>query len=185
MFRRHKTMTERFVIGIISSPFGVKGFVKVRSSSGETDHLLKLQSVIICKDGKERELHIEEIALSAPPVVHIKFIGIDSPEAAKALSGAQLIVSRAQAAPLDEGEFYVEDLKGLPVQSDKGEVIGHVTDIIEGNDELVEIKIIKSGLMRLVPFRKEFFSEINPKEGRLTLHDIWILDLDDDPGHLD
>ena len=178
-------MTERFVIGIIGSPFGVKGFVKVRSCSGETGHFLKLQSVIVGKDGKEQEYHIDEVSISAPPAVLIKFNGIDSPEAAKTINGAQLITARDQAAPLDKDEFYIEDIKGLPVQSNKGEIIGHVTDIIEGHGELIEIKILKSGLMRLVPFRKEFFSEINPKKSRLVLHDIWILDLDDRSSHLD
>ena len=35
-------------------------FEKVRPCSGEIDHLLKLQSVIVSKDGKERLLQIEE-----------------------------------------------------------------------------------------------------------------------------
>ncbi|MCL2266776.1 MAG: ribosome maturation factor RimM [Treponema sp.] len=172
-------MTERFIIGIIGSPFGVKGFVKVRSSSGEVDHFLKLQSVIVNKDNKEREYQIDEIAVCAPPVVHIKFKGIDSPESAKTLSGAQLIVSREQAAPLsDKDEFYIEDLKGLPVQSDKGEIIGHVTDIIDGGSgNLMEIKLIVSSDMRFIPFRKEFFSVIDPENGILILQDLTIMDI--------
>ena len=171
-------MTERFVIGIIGAPHGIKGFVKVRSCSGEIGHFQKLDSVIISKDGKEQVLKINETSTSVLPVVLIKFKGIDSPEAAKALNGAQMIVSREQAAPLDEGEFYIEDLKGLPVQSDNGEVIGHVTDIIEGGGgELVEIKLIMSDDTRFIPFRKEFFSIIDPENGKLVLQDLTILDI--------
>ena len=165
-------MTEKFVIGLAGAPFGVKGFIKIHSCSGEIDHLLKLQSVIISKDGKERVLQIEECTASAgyassPPAVLMRFAGIGTPEEAKTLSGAQLLADRGQAAPLRAGEFYVEDLKGLPVITEKSETIGCITDIIEGGGgELAEIKL-NSGEKCLVPFRKEFFSEINPE--RLTL----------------
>ena len=162
-------MTEKFVIGLAGAPFGVNGFIKIHSCSGEIDHLLKLQSVIVSKDGKERLFKIEECngCASSPPAVLMRFSGIDTPEAAKALNGAQLLAGREQAAPLKGGEFYVEDLKELPVLSDSGELIGHVTDIIEGGGgELAEIKLT-GGEKCLIPFRKEFFSEINPE--RLTL----------------
>ena len=166
-------MTEKFIAGIAGSPFGVKGFVKIRPLSGEIDHLLKLKSVIIYKDGKERLLQIEESAPS-PPFVLIHFEGIDTPEDAKTLNGAQLIVDREQAAPLGDGEFYIEDLKELPVVSENGELIGNVTDIVEGGGgELVEIKLV-NGDKHLVPFRKEFFFEINPEKGRLVLQDFSI-----------
>jgi len=166
-------MTERFIIGTVGVPFGVKGFVKIRSASGETEHLIKLQSVIVSKDGKERLFQIAEC--SSSPLA-MRFKGIDSPESAKTLSGARLIGSRDQAVPLGDGEFYIEDLKGLPVLSEEGEIIGHVADIIEGHGELVEIKrlVLTSYDLNdekcLVPFRKEFFSEISPENGRLVLN---------------
>ena len=172
-------MTEKFIIGQVGSPFGVKGFVKVRSSSGETAHLLNLCSVIISNDGKERILQIEESAPAsgkAAETVLMRFKGIDSPEAAKTLNGAQLLAGRDQAAPLGKGEFYIEDLKGLPVTTENGEIIGSITDIIEGGGgELAEIKL-SGGEKRLVPFRKEFFAEISPEKGRIVLQNLWILE---------
>jgi len=168
-------LTDKFIIGIVGAPFGIKGFVKVRPLSGEIDHILKLQSVTISKDGKEKILHIEEIC-SAPPVVHIRFKGIDSPEAAKTLTGAQLIVGRDQAAPLAPGEYYIEDLKGLPVLSDRDEILGHVADIIEGGGgELIEVELT-SGEKRLIPFRKDFVTEISLKDRKVVLTNLWILD---------
>jgi len=151
-------LIEKFVIGLIGSPFGVKGFVKVRSLSGEIDHLLKLQSVIVSKDDKELLYQIEESAPAGTPgSVLIRFRGIDSPEAAKTLNMAQLLVSRDQAAPLGDGEFYIEDLKGLPVTAEDGDTIGIITDIIEGGGgDLAEIKLA-NGEKILIPFRKEFF----------------------------
>ena len=168
-------MTEKFIIALVGSPFGVKGFVKIHPCSGEIEHLLKLESVIINKDKKERFVKIAEIT-PAPPSVLMRFEGIDSPEKAKTLSGAQLLAGREYAAPLGEDEFYIEDLKGLPVIIKNGETIGVLTDIIEGGGgELAEIKL-STGEVRLVPFRREFFSEIDPKKGRLILQNTWILE---------
>jgi 16S rRNA processing protein RimM len=168
-------LTEKFIIGQIGSPFGVKGFVKVRSLSGETGHLLKLESVIVSKDGKEQTLRIEESTESAGSVL-MRFAGIDSPEKAKTLTGAQLIADREQAASLEEGEHYIEDLKGLYVITSSGENIGIIMDIIEGGGgDLAEIKL-SNGEKRLVPFRKEFFSEISPEQGRVVLQNLWILE---------
>jgi len=168
-------MTEKFIIGLVGSPFGVNGFLKVHSCSGEIDHLLNLSSVIVSKGGKEKLLKVEETAPALPSVL-VRFAGINSPEAAKELTGAQLLAGRDKAAPLNEGEFYIEDLKGLPVTADNGDVIGQITDIIEGGGgELAEIKL-SGGEIRLVPFRKEFFPEIDPVNSRIVLKNLWILE---------
>jgi len=194
-------MTDKFIIGVVGAPFGVKGFVRVRSFSGEIEHLLSLKSVTINKDGNEKRLDIEESTpANTASTVLMRFKGIDSPEAAKTLNSTQLLAGRDEAAPLNKGEFYIEDLKGLQVfaksltQGTQGEVepsvrgdtgknkgeefqiIGVITDIIEGGGgDLAEIKLI-SGEKRLVPFRKEFFSEINPAKSRVVLQNLWILE---------
>ncbi|WP_461247365.1 ribosome maturation factor RimM [Treponema sp. R6D11] len=168
-------MTEKFIIGLVGTPFGVKGFVKVKPCSGETDHLLNLKSILVSKDGREQTLQIEEITPASPHVL-IRFAGIDTPEKAKTLTGSQLIAGRDQAAPLSDGEFYIEDLKGLSITAENGEAIGSITDIIEGGGgELAEVKL-SNGEKRLVPFRKEFFSYICPQEGRVVLKNLWVLE---------
>ena len=171
-------------MGVVGAPFGVKGFVKIHSMSGEIDHLLKLKQVILRHDEKETLVNIEETAASGL-VALMRFSGIANPEAAKALAGAELLTDRKNASPLAPGEFYIEDLKGLAVVSAlpdnamSGAVnqqIGFIKDIIEGgNGELAEIKLTSSEL-RLVPFRKEFFPEIDLEKGRVVMENLWILE---------
>ena len=188
-------MTEQFVAGIIGAPYALNGFVKVKPFSGETEHLLKLKSVTIRQDGKERLLNIEESSAisgtrNAGSTLVMRFAGYDSPEAVKALHGAELLVDRKNAAPLQLDEFYVEDLKGLAVRAavninneangnndgEEGEILGHITAIIEGGGgDLAEIRL-NNGQTRLVPFRKEFFTDIKPEKGRILLKNIWVLE---------
>jgi 16S rRNA processing protein RimM len=167
-------LTDRFVAALVGLPFGLKGFVKVRPLSGESGHIRALPSVLLRLGGIEGVYEVEEITgTDAAPMV--KFRGIDSPEAARSLTGAELLVDRAQAAPLKPGEFYVEDLRGLPVFLPGGEPVGEITDVIEGGGgSLIELRL-PSGDLRLVPFRDEFFGDVNPRENRAVLLERWIL----------
>jgi 16S rRNA processing protein RimM len=171
-------MTETFTAGLVGAPFGLKGFVKVKSLSGETEHLLRLSSVSLRQEGGERIREIEEAVPALPgPFVLIKFRGIDSPEAAKTLNGAEILVKREEAAPLKSGEYYIEDLKGLAVYAaPAGEILGLIVDVIEGGGgNLAEIRL-NNGESRLIPFRGEFFGEIDLVERRAELLQRWILE---------
>jgi 16S rRNA processing protein RimM len=181
------------VVGLVGAPFGLKGFVKVRPFSGEIDHLLKLTSIIVRHNNRE-ELRELEGASPMPPGLVLKFKGIDSPESAKTLRGAELITGREQASPLKPGEYYVEDLRGLAVvvadtgyagQNTPGakapggqntEIVGYITTIVEGGGgDLVEIRL-PAGEFRFVPFRKEFFAPIDLASGRVILLEWRILE---------
>jgi 16S rRNA processing protein RimM len=108
--------------------------------------------------------------------VLIRFAGIDSPEKAALLKGAEIIAPRENAAPLKEGEYYVEDLKGLEVIDREGKALGHIVAVMEGGGgNLAEVKLI-SGVVRLAPFRKEFFGDVDLEEGKIVLLESFVLD---------
>jgi 16S rRNA processing protein RimM len=168
-------VTEKFTVGTISAPFGVKGFVKIRIFSGETEHLLGLTEAVLRQNDTEKTFTVEETTPQGDSLL-MKFKGIDSPEAAKSLSGAEIVADRAHAAPLKPGEFYIEDLKGLNVTDQTGEILGTISDIIEGGSgELAELKL-NTGETRLVPFRNEFFGRISLEDKRAILLEKWILE---------
>jgi 16S rRNA processing protein RimM len=169
-------MTKRFVAGVVGAPFGLKGFVKVKPFSGEIDHLLKLKSVTLRQGEQERVFGIEESA-AIPPALAIRFAGFHTPEAVRTLKGAELMVERKDAAPLQTGEFYIEDIKGLSVLlADGAEPLGHIIGIIEGGGgDLAELRL-QNGETKLVPFRKEFFTNIDLEKKQLILHNHWVLE---------
>jgi 16S rRNA processing protein RimM len=207
--------SDYFATARIGAPFGLDGRFKVESLSGETAHILALKTVRVVPGtnpskkaaGTISAEYAVEAAYENP--LSLKLKGIDSPEAAKALKGAEIVVPRAEAAPLEPGEFYIEDLKGLEVYEEikttndtndtnnisegrkdgnpsvreVGEVrgfIGKITDIIEGGGGFLAEVELASGEKRLIPFREEFFGQMRPETGRLVLKNTWILDLDGD-----
>jgi 16S rRNA processing protein RimM len=168
-------VTDQFVVALVGAPFGLKGFVKVQSLSRETDHLKRLRSVVLRREKAEGLYEVEETS-GASRFFLMKFKGIDTPEAAKGLQGAELVTDRAHAAPLKAGEFYIEDLRGLEVVSVSGVALGRVRDVIEGGGgELAEVRL-PGGELRLVPFRQEFLGDINLKTGKAVLLKEWILE---------
>jgi 16S rRNA processing protein RimM len=168
-------LTKRFVAALVGAPFGVKGFVKAKPLSGELEHLARLDAAVLRRLDNETLFPIEEIRLAGNALL-IKFRGIETPEAAKTLSGAELLVDRDHAAPLGEDEYYVEDLRGLPVCNAQGTKLGEILDVLEGgNGQLLELRL-PGGATRLVPFMNEFFGEVDPEQRRAVLLAEWILE---------
>ncbi|MDR1127973.1 MAG: 16S rRNA processing protein RimM [Treponema sp.] len=184
-------MTERFVAGLLGAPFGLEGFIRLRSLSGESAHLFGLKKACLRLPDGERVYEVERIAGSGARLL-VKFRGVDSPEAAVLLRGAALLVGRDEAAPLGENEFYEEDLRGIRVVAARegpvsgagggsadcgdGEFLGTVAGVLEaGGGRLLELRL-PGGELRLVPFRDEFFGEVDPEKGRAVLRCRWILE---------
>ncbi|MDA8424879.1 MAG: ribosome maturation factor RimM [Treponema sp.] len=103
------------------------------------------------------------------------FAGYDSPEAARALTGMEIVVSRDKAAPLGPNEWYVTDLVGLELVSE-GQALARVVSVLEGgSDPWLEAEL-PEGRRALVPFRKEFVGAVDIPAGRIELLAPWLLE---------
>lgn len=71
-----------------------------------------------------------------------RFAEIADRNAAEALRGTELTVSRSSLPPLGEGEYYHIDLIGLPVTSDAGATVGVVVAVENfGAGDILEIEM--------------------------------------------
>ena len=152
-------MKERLVIGIIRTSYGINGFVKVKSISGECNHFMKLNEVYIRKRSTISKHDIEEVTTQGNDLL-LKFKGIDSPEKAKELNGAEILVPREDACHVEEDEFYYGDLCDCRIVFD-GQVIGEIRSVIDsGPVSLLEIKKI-DGKTVLIPFTKKYIGHVD------------------------
>lgn len=164
-----------FVTALIEKPFALKGFVRVRALAGETAHIAALKSVILRKDGAETVREVED-KFENGAGIFLKFRGTDTPEAARALCGAEILVPRGEAAPVGPGEYYIEDLKGAELFLPDGSSAGFICDVVEGGGGFLLEVPLSTGKKCFIPFRKEFIGEISLEKRRVELLTPWILE---------
>jgi 16S rRNA processing protein RimM len=126
-------------VGVISSTHGIKGEVKVYPTTDDPKRFSHLKRVYLdyCKQGikgiKDRkciELEISNARYFKQFVI-LKFKGIDDINDVELYKGMDLYVSREDALPLEEGEYYICDLIGLKVIDDKGQEVGELKDVLQ------------------------------------------------------
>ncbi len=184
---------DTLIIGFIRTTHGLAGKVKVISTSGEYEHFLNLTEVTIRKGSIEKTLVINEVDFGGVDL-YMTFEGIDSIEKAKTIVGFEIVVDRSLACPLEEGEFYQEDLKKCSLvyfengdSTTDAKVVGIITDVLGGGaDDLLQVEVSESlttdsnGTDKkrtvLVPFRKEFIGTVDIENGIVQLMHLWILD---------
>jgi len=170
------------VTGRIRGTFGVEGFVKIESCSGEYEHFLNLKEITLQfpaheAENRNLEIHyqVEQCIVRSTDAL-LKLRGINSPEAARKLHGANILVPRDMACPLERGEFYIDDLCNS-VLVYRGNTVGTIADVVEGGGGfLLEVSEAAAGRTVYVPFRSEFIGKINIPEKQVELMHRWILE---------
>ncbi len=163
---------DEIAIGKIRTSHGVKGFLKVLSFSGETEHFLKLKEFVLKKNGKTKVLPVESIRASGSTVL-VKLKGIDSPEAGKAYSGWDVWTTREFAASLNPGEYYLNDLNGCDIIN-SGEILGKIIGISENSvNDLLEVETGKG--IFIIPFNDEFIGDVDIASRKVELKEVWLL----------
>lgn len=118
----------------ITSPWGLKGAVKVETLTDVKDRLATDQ-IVFLNDFKARI--IAKRKSGGTCVVHLDIISDRS--AAEAVRGFYLTVPVTSVPPVPPGTYYHYQLVGLNVQIESGVVLGKVFQILEtgANDVLV------------------------------------------------
>ena len=152
----------------IGRTHGLDGYLRLYPLSGEIEHLMKLEEVVIrLRDGSEKKVIAESIRMVSGDAL-IRFRGYDTPEKARVLAGGVLLIERSQAPELDEGEFYVADFYGLDVISD-GVKAGTIEDTSEGAQAIMLHIRCNDGCIRLVPYLPVFLSHPDFDKGTIEL----------------
>lgn len=166
-------MSDQIAIGAVRTTHGVRGYLKVKSFSGDTEHFFKLSFVLLKKNSSSRRFEIEEIKPNGDQLL-MKLKGINTPEEGKLYSGWEIWVPREMGSSLDDNEFYHADLNGCKVML-KGESIGIVNSIMEGATDLLEVKL-NDDQMKFIPFNAVFIGPVDVEKKEIELLEGWILD---------
>ena len=162
-------MEDLLRIGVITTTHGVRGEVKVFPTTEDPKRFKKLKTVILDDGRQQMELEIASVKFFKNLVI-LKFKEFDNINDVERFKKATLWVTRENAIPLEEGEYYIADLIDLAVGSDEGEELGVLSDVLEtgANDVYV---VSKKGVQDLLlPNIPECILDVNLEEGVMTVH---------------
>jgi 16S rRNA processing protein RimM len=117
-------------LGFVGAPFGVRGWIKLRSHTDPPERLLEHRSLVLGQGSVWQSYRIEASGRSGGALT-VKLAGIEDRDQAQALRGAQVCVPRSELPQRDDRDFYRADLIGCDVVNLEGVVLGKVQHFIE------------------------------------------------------
>ncbi len=117
-------------LGAVGAPFGVRGWVKLRSYTEPPERLLQHRDLQLRLGGEWRPYRIEASGRSGGQLT-VKLVGINDRDAAQALRGASVGVPRSDLPARAEKDFYRADLIGCEVVNLAGVRLGTVQHFVE------------------------------------------------------
>jgi 16S rRNA processing protein RimM len=125
------------VMGRVTAPFGVKGWVRIYPLSAQVTSLLEYPVWWLGRDGKWQETAVVAARAHGGSLV-AQIAGAEDRDAAAALKGTEIAVPRAQLPATAADEYYWADMIGLRVLNAEGYEFGRVARIVQtgANDVL-------------------------------------------------
>ena len=98
-------------------------------------------------------------------VLLVKFVGCNDRDAAEGLRGTTLTIAASERRPLEDGEYWPDDLEGMAVLDTSGARLGTVTSVVlrEAQDRLVVRG--QAGRQFEIPFVPSIVGEVHPSGG--------------------
>jgi 16S rRNA processing protein RimM len=117
-------------LGVVGAPFGVRGWVKLRSHTDPPERILEHRNLQLGLNGASRTYRIVQSGRSAGQLT-VKLEGVDDRDQAQALRGAVVCVPRSELPQRDDRDFYRADLVGCEVVNLSGTRLGVVQHFVE------------------------------------------------------
>lgn len=162
-------MEETLQVGIITSPHGVHGEVKVYPTTDDVRRFKRLKKVILDTGKEQILLEIEGVKFFKNLVI-LKFKGIDNINDVEKYRQKGLYVTRKNAVRLSRDEYFVADLIGLAVKDETGETIGTMKDVMETGANDVYVIGMNDGRELLLPAIRQCVLEVDVEAGFIKVH---------------
>ena len=162
-------MEDLLRVGVIANTHGIRGEVKVFPTTDEKERFKDLKKVILDMGKEQKVLEIQSVRFFKNLVI-LKFKGIDNINDIEMYKGKDLLVTREDAVPLEEGEYFIADLLDLDVYSDEDEKIGVLYDVMQTGANDVYVVKTEEGKEILLPAIDECILDIYLEESRMTVH---------------
>jgi 16S rRNA processing protein RimM len=149
----------------------VRGELRVEIITAFPELLEKHQSFILSSPrapDEGTEYAVETLRFHAG-ILLLKLAGCDDRNAAELLRGMLVQVPAESAVPLESGEHYQFQIIGLAVETDAGQRLGKVVQVLETGAN--DVYVIRGPFGEiLLPAVDEVVREVDPASGRMVVH---------------
>ncbi len=154
---------DRYTIGIIARPHGVRGAVKVNPLTDDVSRFKNLKKIFI--DNKEFTITNTQISKTE---VYLTFENIPDRDKAEALKNKEIQVNKEDAVKLPKDSYFIVDIVGCEVFVDN-KLIGNVVDVLQYGAADVYV-IEKENKQIMVPAIKALLENVDTENKKIILN---------------
>jgi len=153
-------------MGRVLAPFGVRGWVRIKTFTEAPDGLLDYSMWWLAMPGGWQASVLAEAEWHANGLV-VRFAEIADRTAAEALTGREIAIPRAELPEPDQGEHYWSDLVGCEVVNLQGVLLGTVQGWLETGAS--HVLVVAGERERLIPWVEDYVVAVALPERRVTV----------------
>lgn len=168
-------MDDMFQVGIITSPHGVKGEVKVFPTTDDNKRFKKLKDCFIEYKNELMPAKVRSCKFFKNMVI-LGFEDFNDMNSVEKLRQCKILVDREHAVTLDKDEYFVADLLGMSVVDEDGKTLGELADVIETGANDVYVVKNEQGEELLIPAIRDCILDVNMNERVMKVHLLKVLD---------
>jgi 16S rRNA processing protein RimM len=168
MTQQSPSPDDTLLIGQIVAPFGVRGQVKLRAYTVHVEHLRRRIRTVYIGD-ERREYSLNALIEHKPGLLVLSLGGVTTRDAAEELRGAEVAIRERDAAPLEEGEYFIHQLYDLLVVDEQGAEIGRVREVLETGANEVLVVARPDQPDALIPMIHDVVQQLDIAGGRVVI----------------
>ena len=136
---------KRLIVGEVLKPQGIRGELKVKTFTDYPEDVKKFGTVYI----DDTPYKILSFRVGPDGSAYMGLRGIPDRNSAELFRGKKLEGDREDAPPLEEGRHYIVDILGLNCETEDGEFLGVVKNIVNLSSDVYTLE--KDGKQILFP----------------------------------
>ena len=165
-------MDNKFEIGIIVKPQGIRGELRVLPTTDDPERFALLDEVYVRPKNAlnpSAKPYKLESARQHKGLVLVKLAGINDRNAAEKMVGGVLLIPPEKALKLGTDEYFIRDLVGLNVENEDGQPLGEITDVFHTGANDVYVVKGQDSESFMIPAIKDVVRAVSVPEGKITV----------------
>ncbi len=167
---------ELLLMGYVARAHGIRGAFKVVPETDDPTRFETLETIYIGRSpATARPVRLRRVQYQPTRrglLVLLQVAEVTDRDAAQALRGMRVYARQADLPPLAEGEFFLHDLVGLQVETEAGEPVGTVVEVLEMPAHLIYVVRRPGRPNAMIPDVEVFVRELDLEGRRLVIRPI-------------